>query len=445
MNATTDTALWQRATALYLPLVAALLLGLLRRHTPRLFAACLLSFLWVVPMLLILLRLNQCFAWWTFPPSSTQFHGIPIELYLGWILLWGILPQLAFPRLSLLFTAGIMACLDLVAMPLCSSCVKLGSHWLTGEAIAIAIALIPALCIAHWTQNNMRLPIRAAMQLITSAMLFLFFFPELVFALRPGIGWSALLQMPSWQRQLGLQLVLTLALPGIAGVQEFAERGRGTPIPYDPPTLLVTRGIYRYGANPMQLSCTLVMLLWSALLQNAWLLAAAAVTVAYSAGIARWDETQDLSHRFGALWIHYRAHVHNWIPRLRPYHAGPAARLYMSSSCAPCSQLRHWIEQRSPIGLELLDADCMYAGPIQRMTYVIDDMPSVDGIRAMGRALEHLHIGWAFAGAAMRLPVVCWILQTLMDASGLGPRLTGQAISSPTCPVLPREDTIQSQ
>jgi hypothetical protein len=46
-----------------------------------------------------------------------------------------------------------------------------------------------------------------------------------------------------------------------------------------------------------------------------------------------------------------------------------------------------------------------------------------EGVRALGRALEHLHLGWAFAGAVLRLPLVWQSVQLVMDASGLGPRL----------------------
>jgi hypothetical protein len=237
-----------------------------------------------------------------------------------------------------------------------------------------------------------------------------------------------LLSLPSWQRQVALQLIFLLAIPGLTAVQEFALRGRGTPIPYDPPQRLVTSGIYRYVANPMQLSCALVMFAWSALLRNPWLAAAAAVTLAYSAGIAAWDEGQDLGARFGALWQSYRAAVHNWLPRWRPYHAGPAARLYIDLSCAPCTQLQRWIEHRQPLGLTIADACRLPYGSIRRMRYdPADNTPPVEGIRALGRALEHLHLGWALAGAALRLPGICQFLQLLIDASGFGPRPAGEA------------------
>jgi protein-S-isoprenylcysteine O-methyltransferase Ste14 len=435
MKFAANDAGWQGAMALYFPVVAALLAGLLRRSghgcRPRLFAACLLSFLWSLVTLLALQRLNQFAGWWTFPDSAASFCGMPIELYLGWIVLWGILPQLAFPQLPLTWGAAVMIGLDLVMMPLCSSVVHLGRHWLIGEAVAVALVLIPALCIARWTLNDTHPRLRAALQVATSGLLFLFFFPELIFALRPGPGWTPILRTPSWQLQLELQLLAFLAVPGVSAVMEFAQRGDGTPIPYDPPERLVISGIYRYVANPMQLSCTLVMLLWAAMLRNGWVLIAAGITILYSAGIARWDEHQDLASRFGDDWREYRRHVYDWLPRWRPYRSGKPALLYIAISCDPCSQLLRWIEHRSPLGMQILDAAEWPFGSIWRMTYDPNDgTPPVNGVRAMGRALEHLNFGWALAGTTLRLPGAWQIVQLLMDASGLGPRDVSSACRS---------------
>jgi hypothetical protein len=54
----------------------------------------------------------------------------------------------------------------------------------------------------------------------------------------------------------------------------------------------------------------------------------------------------------------------------------------------------------------------------------------VDGVRAMGRALEHLNLGWAMAGFSLRLPGIWQSAQLLMDASGLGPRTLVATIRS---------------
>jgi protein-S-isoprenylcysteine O-methyltransferase Ste14 len=422
-----DHADWQRAAAIYVPLAAAIIARLLYGRQPRQFAACLLSVLWTTPSLLLLQRWNECAGWWSFAAGSeVVFRGMPMELFLGWIVLWGLVPQLAFPRIGIPWCAVMMVALDCIVMPMCSSAISLKAQWLVGEAAAAGLVLVPALCIGQWTRENRHLRRRAALQIVTAGMLFLFLVPEIIFALRPGTGWGPLLSLSPWARQVDLQTILLFALPGIAAVMEFSGRGIGTPIPYDPPQRLVTSGIYRYCANPMQLSCAWVMVAWAGMLRSGWMLGAACVSIAYSAGIATWDEQQDLSRRFGSEWRDYRSAVGNWWPRWRPYHRGPPARIYIARSCGPCSEVRSWLEARSPLGLQMIDAETLPAGSIQRMRYDPGDGSGpVDGVRAMGRALEHLHLGWAWCGAAVRLPGVWQLAQFFLDAAGLGPRIIG--------------------
>jgi hypothetical protein len=196
----------------------------------------------------------------------------------------------------------------------------------------------------------------------------------MAFAMRPGLGWQPLLQLPPWQRQVLLQVIFLCAVPGVGAVMEFAQRGLGTPIPYDPPKRLVDSGIYRYVVNPMQLSCAIVMLLWAALLRNSWLGIAAALSVVYSAGIARWDEGTDLEQRFGEEWRVYRAAVRDWRLRWRPHHAGPPAKIYIAATCGPCSEVREWLEARRPVGLRIVDAETLPADSIRRMSPPTESM-----------------------------------------------------------------------
>jgi protein-S-isoprenylcysteine O-methyltransferase Ste14 len=348
---------------------------------------------------------------------------MPLELYTGWVILWGVVPQLVWRRFPVAGCATCMVALDMIAMPLCRPVVVLGPRWLVGEGVASLLSLLPALCIARWTAENSHLRARAWLQIALAGLIFLFLVPELAFTLRTGHGWAPLLAMPSWSRQLSLQTVLVLALPGVGAVVEFAERGDGTPIPFDAPVRLVTSGMYRYCANPMQVSCTLVLLVWAGLLRHPWLLAAPAASIIYGAGIAEWDEGEDLSRRFGRPWREYRASVRSWIPRWQPYHAGPAARLFLSASCEPCRELWSWIQSRAPVGMEIVAAETLTPGSIRRMGYDPGDgSGTVEGVRALGRALEHLNLAWAVAGIGLRLPLVWQFVQVVMDASGLGPR-----------------------
>ena len=421
-----------RVAVLYLPLAAAMLAGLLRRRRQRMFAACLLSLLWTLPALLILERINLILNWWSFQPSEPALLGVPLELFLGWAVLWGVFPQLAFRELDLPEVIVLMGTADLWLMPLCTPLINPRGNWLLGEGAALALVLAPAFCLARWTANDTHLDLRATMQILLSGLLFLFFLPEVVFALRPaasaGSVWQPLLETGSFFRQAAIQIILLLAVPGVSAVQEFSQRGRGTPIPYDPPQRIVTSGIYRYCSNPMQFSCAVVMFLWALLLRNPWFVLAAVVSAVYSAGIAHWDEGRDLAARFGERWQHYQAEVPEWRLRWRPYEAGPPARLYIARTCRPCNEIREWIENRHPIGLELIEAETLPEGSIRRLRYdPCDGTAPVEGIVAFARALEHLNLAWAYCGITLRLPVVHQAFQLLMDASGLGPRTVPSA------------------
>jgi protein-S-isoprenylcysteine O-methyltransferase Ste14 len=419
-------AVWTRVGVLYVPMVAALLGGAVNGRRPRQFVSVLLGLMWVLATLVVVQRLNLVAGWWSYANGDVMFCGMPLELYLGWAVLWAVVPQMVFPMVGIGWCAVLLLVFDLAAMPLCGAVVTLGPRWRMGEAVAVLVCLVSGLWIARWTFEERHLSERAWMQVMLSGMLFLFLLPEVVFALRPGRGWGPLLEMSGWARQVWLQVVFAIAVPGVSAVMEFVERGGGTPIPFDPPRRLVTSGVYRYCANPMQTSCALVMLVWAGLLRNGWMLAGVGVAIVFSAGIAAWDEGLDLERRFGAEWKRYRAEVGNWRPRWRPYSAGARGRVYIAASCGPCSELSAWLETRRPVGLEIVDAECLPAGSIRRMKYeAVDGSYGVDGVRALARALEHLHLGWAVAGAFLRLPVVWQFVQVVMDASGLGPRVLG--------------------
>jgi protein-S-isoprenylcysteine O-methyltransferase Ste14 len=416
-----------RIAALYLPLTTAVLAALLGFRRQRMFAACLLSLLWTFPALLLLQRINLTTDWWSFRRIHPAFLGMPLEFYLGWTILWGVVPPLTFRRLNLPVVIVLMGALDLWLMPLSAPLLTLHEHWLRGEASALALVLAPAFCIARWTVEDTHLALRALLQIVISGLLFLFFLPEITFALRPIANassvWQPVLLIRSLPRQIAIQLMLLLAVPGISAVIEFVQCGRGTPIPYDPPQRIVTSGIYRYCANPMQLSCSIVMLLWACLLRSPWLVLAALLSTLYSVGIAHWDEDIDLTARFGECWRQYRAAVPAWRLKWRPYHSGPPARLYIARNCGPCSDIRRWIEQRRPVGLELIDAETLPEGSIDRLRYEpVDGTPSAEGIVAFARVLEHINFAWAYCGITLRLPILHQSFQLLMDASGLGPR-----------------------
>ena len=46
---------------------------------------------------------------------------------------------------------------------------------------------------------------------------------------------------------------------------------------------------------------------------------------------------------------------------------------------------------------------------------------AVAGVAALGRAVQHLHLGWAYVGWLVRVPGVAPFLQVVVDAVGGGP------------------------
>jgi protein-S-isoprenylcysteine O-methyltransferase Ste14 len=414
-----------RASSLYLPIAVALMLAAWRRPTRRQALGMLLGFLWCVVSLLALQVINLRFDFWSYHASGGLFRGMPVDLYLGWAVLWGVVPVLAFPRLSLWAVTAVMVTLDLIAMPLCAPVVALNRNWLLGEAIAVAIVLLPAITLARWTADQRYLPRRAAMLVVLSGGVFLFLLPEIIFTATGRGGWQVLFLQSEYLLGIELQLTALMALLGVSAVQEFAARGVGSPIPFDPPQRLVTSGVYRYVANPMQLSCVLVLLAWGLLVRNAFVASGAMVGVLYGLGIAGWDEGADLDARFGQGWRGYRAAVRSWRVRWKPWHdpAQPSARLYVAEACGPCSEVRRWIEARDPVGLVVLAAEDHPLRDLERVTYDAGDGSGDEqGIGAFARALEHLNLSWAFVGFILRLPGVRQFVQLLMDASGMGPQ-----------------------
>ena len=145
----------------------------------------------------------------------------------------------------------------------------------------------------------------------------------------------------------------------------------------------------------------------------------------YSAGLAGWDEDEDLRQRFGDDWVAYRRGVRGWIPQFRPWHRPdrPAARLFVSEGCDMCRDVGRWFEQRGAGQLSVVPAETHPSGRLTRITYEPNDgSRDAAGIEAVARALEHVHLGWALLGFLLRVPMVCQLAQLLIDASGGEPR-----------------------
>ena len=303
-----------RAATLYVAMLLLIAAARWRPPSSRARNAAMLACIWTIPTLLIVHVLATRMGWWRIEVhGGARLLGMPVDLLVGWMLLWGALPAIVAPRVPIAIIAVAAFVFDLWAMPRCAPVVTLGDGWLIGEAVAIAIALVPAQLFARWTRDDRHLAARATLQVICFAALTLWLVPTLAFEQigAAGLGWGVLTTYDRRWLQIALQFVAVAALPGVTAVQEFVRRGEGTPVPFDPPRRLVTSGIYAYVANPMQLSAALTLIGMGGLLHNWWIAGASVMAVIYGSGFAAWDEERDLAARFGDRWKAYRRDVHN--------------------------------------------------------------------------------------------------------------------------------------
>ena len=425
-----DPYLIVRAAAVYLAVMSTCLACVWRRPHRRALTGALLASMWNLPAVLAVNVAAARAGWWRFHAEGGLLLGVPVDFLLSWSWLWGAVPALAFSSLPIAAIVTAAASIDVLLMPAAAPVLILGRSWLIGEALALFTALVPAQLVARWTERDEQLAARVALQVVAFAGLVLLLVPAIAIeSSRTGCR-NPLTRSP-WELSLIAQALAMPAIFGLTAVHEFVTRGGGTPVPFDPPRRLVTTGVYAYVRNPMQLSAVVLLVAIGAIVANPWISAAGVVAHIYSVGLAGWDEDEDLQRRFGTPWRMYRVSVRRWVPRLRPWFRPdqPPARLFVAQRCGMCAEVGRWFDRRGVCELVIAAAETHASGALRRITYEpADGSPASSGVAAVGRALEHVHIGWAMVGFTIRLPVVRSLLQLLVDASGAEPRLASDTL-----------------
>ena len=95
----------------------------------------------------------------------------------------------------------------------------------------------------------------------------------------------------------------------------FAQRGRGTLSPADPPSVLVVQGLYRYVRNPMYLAVSTIILGEATLTRSAALLVYWLVFFVTANVFVMGFEEPKLRRQFGATYDEYTRRVGRWLPR----------------------------------------------------------------------------------------------------------------------------------
>jgi protein-S-isoprenylcysteine O-methyltransferase Ste14 len=143
----------------------------------------------------------------------------------------------------------------------------------------------------------------------------------------PGF-WTVL--MPYWMLPRGVRpdirgagaagwvlIAAGVALYLMCAFWGFALRGKGTPLPLDPPKKLVVEGPYRVVRNPMYWGVGSVVLGEAAIFHS---LALAELAGVFGAGVILFVllfEEPELRRKFGAEYDDYCRRVPRWLPRLR--------------------------------------------------------------------------------------------------------------------------------
>ena len=432
-----------RGGALFGPILGAFVIGCLKGASKRQLLSIAPAFLWCFFSLLILNPLAVQWGFWSFSFEGGGFAGAPVDILLGWAVLWGLIPCFFPSRLavSLWLWPLIFLLFDIAFMPWLFPLLYLNKHWLLFDILCLLIAFIPSRLLFHFTFQRERLFARVALQFILFVAVFIFLLPTAVFvSLEPELSLAYWIQK-LWGRlaQGGLfSAVFCMAsVLGFSAVWEFALRGRGTPTPFDPPQKLVATGPYGFVRNPMQISLFLIYMAcffiepfslseirahWlsfdemPALLGFRLMALIVMASIVFYAGFTSWSENRHLSLRFGKDWETYKKQVFYFIPRRRAFRA-QSAEIYIDyNNCQACAKFNRVIQFLNPRQILVRPAEDYRFGPINRVTYRDKDGFQAVGAKAFSRALEHVNILWAFLGFALRIPLLSHILQILLDA-----------------------------
>ncbi len=114
----------------------------------------------------------------------------------------------------------------------------------------------------------------------------------------------------------GLLIAASSALYLACAFWGFALRGKGTPLPMDPPKKLVVEGPYRVVRNPMYWSVFFVLLGEAVMFHSVALAELAALLfIGVNAFVLLYEE-RVLRRKFGAEYEEYCRRVPRWMPRI---------------------------------------------------------------------------------------------------------------------------------
>jgi len=169
-------------------------------------------------------------------------------------------------------------------------------------------------------ENVQKAPERSRFSLATRSLLGGIWFALWFFMAFPGAllfsNGESLIPPPGANRLFGFALIAASHVVLVALVARFVRQGGGTPVPLQPPTQMVSQGLYARVRNPMYATYVAIVF-GEAILYRSWVL------LAYTAGFALLVhgyvvriEEPGLRARFGAAYERYCETSTRWLPRL---------------------------------------------------------------------------------------------------------------------------------
>lgn len=402
-----------KALILLLPVASLIFLLALKLPKFNQAVAILLGVLWNIPYLILGNILAIKMGWWTYAQSSHHFYTIPIELLIGWAVLWGALLPYALQKLHWIFPIAFALLIDLYLMPELKTLFSLGENWLIGETVLICTCLIPSLIIHRIYSPKRVVGLRALAQSFIWGGWIVFLIPAAILHYE-GKEIFDILHLTGWKQTTFINAMAFSMFIGYAALHEFAKAGKGTPIPFDPPEYLVTTGPYAYLANPLQTSTLLMQLCLVIAMQSLWLLTMPLALVIYSEVFVKWHHKIDIEKRFGQDWKTYKQHVRDWIPRWKPY-VKDVSKIYFEEDCNICMDTKQTLAKLQPQAIEFHAAH-NHQEELDRARYVhADQLFEEKGVSAIARIYERLNLPFAMLGWLIRLPVMSYMVQIIMD------------------------------
>lgn len=429
-----------RVVCLFFPTVIAYVMLYAQPITVRHLTGVFLSTLWCFVILLFLnIGIVQLGAWSFNVRNIYSWAGVPVDLILGWAVLWGAIPLLYPGRSRPWVWVCAFFIFDILFMPHLAPAIQLAqgsSAWVGWDALCLAVAFVPAWYLGQWTRHRKMLYVRSFLQMILYVLIinvmvamallhfykadtlegFLHWVPIFVWSgFHNWFGWMTPSDIP-WTFYFALaQGLFLVAVPGWSALQEFAIRGKGTPFPLDPPLKLITTGPYAYWKNPMQTCQTMIYFYLAFVLNSIGFYVAGFMAAIYYLGYARWDESRSMKRRFGSRWEHYRSTLRLCLPRWKPYRLQPATIYLDLYGCSACASWSRVLKALKPVQLVIKDARFFPDADIRRAHYRDADGYTVEGVHALARTLEHINLWWAWVGWTLRLPVISHVSQWFLD------------------------------